>query len=31
MEISKKDVGIFDAQYRALTIGIILAVTTVVF
>lgn len=31
MEISKKGVGIFDAQYRALTIGIILAVTTVAF
>lgn len=31
MEISKKDVGIFDSQYRELTIGIILAVTTVAF
>lgn len=31
MELSKKDAGIFDAQYRALTIGIILAVTTVAF
>lgn len=31
MEISKKEVGVFDAKYRALTIGIILAVTTVAF
>ncbi len=31
MEIYKKEIGIFDAQYRALTIGIILAVTTVAF
>ncbi|MGX4585701.1 hypothetical protein [Paenibacillus chitinolyticus] len=31
MELSKKDVGGFDTQYRALTIGIILAVTTVAF
>jgi len=31
MEKSKKDVGIFDARHRALTIGIILAVTTVAF
>ncbi|WP_339265839.1 MFS transporter [Paenibacillus sp. FSL R5-0470] len=31
MRISKNKIGIFDAQYRALTIGIILAVTTVAF
>ncbi|MGE7093249.1 MFS transporter [Lysinibacillus sp. NPDC048646] len=31
MEISQKEVGVFDAKYRALTIGIILAVTTVAF
>ncbi|GGG76073.1 MFS transporter [Paenibacillus radicis (ex Gao et al. 2016)] len=31
MDSSKKETGIFDAPYRALTIGIILAVTTVAF
>jgi len=31
MEISQKEEGVFDAKYRALTIGIILAVTTVAF
>lgn len=31
MEITQKEVGVFDAKYRALTIGIILAVTTVAF
>jgi MFS family permease len=31
MEVSSKEVGVFDAKYRALTIGIILAVTTVAF
>ncbi|GIN87428.1 hypothetical protein J6TS2_38140 [Heyndrickxia sporothermodurans] len=31
MEKDDKDFGIFDARYRALTIGIILAVTTVAF
>lgn len=31
MEFSQKEVGVFDAKYRALTIGIILAVTTVAF
>jgi len=31
MELSKTSDGIFDARYRALTIGIILAVTTVAF
>lgn len=31
MVISKKEDGIFDGRYRALTIGIILAVTTVAF
>lgn len=31
MELSAKEAGVFDAKYRALTIGIILAVTTVAF
>ncbi|QTH45290.1 MFS transporter [Cohnella sp. LGH] len=31
MTITQKEVGVFDIQYRALTIGIILAVTTVAF
>lgn len=31
MDSSKKDISIFDVPYRALTIGIILAVTTVAF
>lgn len=31
MEITQKEVGVFDAKYRPLTIGIILAVTTVAF
>ncbi|MFF2016288.1 MFS transporter [Paenibacillus sp. NPDC058177] len=31
METNKKEPGIFDAPYRALTIGIIIAVTTVAF
>ncbi|MFE5320783.1 MFS transporter [Paenibacillus sp. NPDC056579] len=31
METTQKSVGIFDSNYRALTIGIILAVTTVAF
>jgi len=31
MEITQKEGGVFDATYRALTIGIILAVTTVAF
>lgn len=31
MEITQKEDGVFDAKYRALTIGIILAVTTVAF
>ncbi|APO45708.1 MFS transporter [Paenibacillus xylanexedens] len=31
MEITAKETGVFDAKYRALTIGIILAVTTVAF
>ncbi|MGW5984011.1 MFS transporter [Bacillus mycoides] len=31
MDILDKSIGIFDAKYRALTIGIILAVTTVAF
>ncbi|MEK3836024.1 MULTISPECIES: MFS transporter [unclassified Paenibacillus] len=31
MELSAEETGVFDAKYRALTIGIILAVTTVAF
>ncbi|MFF2094207.1 MFS transporter [Paenibacillus sp. NPDC058174] len=31
MDSTEKEIGIFDAPYRALTIGIILAVTTVAF
>ncbi|MCF7754635.1 MFS transporter [Paenibacillus xylanexedens] len=31
MDITPKEAGVFDAKYRALTIGIILAVTTVAF
>ncbi|KIL15988.1 hypothetical protein C2W58_01275 [Bacillus pumilus] len=31
MKIKLKEIGVFDAKYRALTIGIILAVTTVAF
>ena len=31
MDMLDKSIGIFDAKYRALTIGIILAVTTVAF
>jgi len=31
MEITPKEAGVFDVKYRALTIGIILAVTTVAF
>ncbi|NQX47676.1 MFS transporter [Paenibacillus tritici] len=31
MEVSSKEAGVFDSRYRALTIGIILAVTTVAF
>ncbi|QUL52300.1 MFS transporter [Paenibacillus tritici] len=31
MEVSSQEAGVFDSRYRALTIGIILAVTTVAF
>ncbi|GIO99754.1 hypothetical protein J14TS5_48400 [Paenibacillus lautus] len=31
MELTSENAGVFDAKYRALTIGIILAVTTVAF